>query len=106
MAKYLINASYTAEGFKGVMKDKASGRKAAIEKALSSVGAKLDAIYYAFGNHDVVLIVDAPDNATVMTIGLAACSTGLARTNTTPLLTVEEADKAIAKSVQYSGPGQ
>ena len=106
MAKYLINATYTAEGFKGVIKDKASGRKAAIEKALASVGAKLDGIYFTFGNQDVVLIVDAPDNATVMTVGLAACSTGLARTSTTPLLTIEETDQAIKKSVQYSGPGQ
>lgn len=106
MPKYLIHATYSAEGFTGVIKDKASGRKAAIEKALASVGAKLDAIYFTFGNHDVVLVVDAPDNVTVMSVGLSACSTGLARTSTTPLLTVEEADQAIKKSVQYRGPGQ
>ena len=106
MAKYLIQATYSAEGFKGVAKDKASGRKAALEKALASVGGKLDAIYYAFGDCDVVLIVDAPDNATVAAIGMAACSTGLARTSTTPLLTVAEADQAIQKSVKYSGPGR
>jgi uncharacterized protein with GYD domain len=106
MAKYLIQATYSAEGFKGVAKDKASGRKAALEKALASVGAKLDAIYYSFGEYDVLLIVDAPDNATVAAVGVAACSTGLARTSTTPLLTVAEADQAIKKSVKYSGPGQ
>jgi uncharacterized protein with GYD domain len=106
MAKYLIQATYSAEGFKGVAKDKASGRKAALEKALASVGAKLDAIYYSFGDYDVVLIVDATDNATVAAVGMAACSTGLARTSTTPLLTVAEADQAIKKSVKYSGPGQ
>jgi uncharacterized protein with GYD domain len=106
MPKYLIHATYSAEGFKGVVKDKASGRKAALEKALASVGAKLDAFYYSFGDYDVVLIVDAPDNATVMSVGLSACSTGLARTSTTPLLTVEEADQAIKKGVKYRGPGQ
>jgi len=106
MAKYLIQATYSAEGFKGVAKDKASGRKAALEKALASVGAKLDAIYYAFGDCDVVLIVDAPDNATVASFGMAACSTGLARTSTIPLLTVDEADQAVKKGITYRGPGQ
>ena len=106
MAKYLIQATYSGEGFKGVAKDKASGRKAALEKALSSAGAKLDSMYYSFGDHDVVLIVDAPDNATVAAVGMAACSTGLARTSTTPLLTIEEADQAVKKSVKYRGPGQ
>ncbi|HEV2247019.1 MAG TPA: GYD domain-containing protein [Terriglobia bacterium] len=106
MAKYLIQANYSAEGFKGVAKDKASGRKAALQKALASAGAKLDAIYYSFGDCDVVLIVDAPDNATVAAFGMAACSTGLARTITTPLLTIDEADQAIEKGIKYRGPGQ
>ncbi|HET7212105.1 MAG TPA: GYD domain-containing protein [Terriglobia bacterium] len=106
MAKYLIQATYSAEGFKGVAKDKASGRKAALEKALAGVGAGLDAIYYSFGDYDVVLIVDAPDNATVAAVGMAACSTGLARTSTIPLLTIEEVDQAVKKSVKYRGPGQ
>jgi uncharacterized protein with GYD domain len=106
MAKYLVHATYTAEGFKGVIKDKASGRKAAVEKAMASVGAKLDAMYFSFGDYDVVLIVDAPDNVTVAAVSMAASSTGLARTSTTPLLTIEEADQAIKKGVQYRGPGQ
>lgn len=106
MAKYLIHATYSAEGFKGVIKDSASGRKAEVEKAMASVGAKLEAMYFSFGDYDLVLIVDAPDNATLMSVGLSACSTGLARTSTIPLLTVEEADQAIKKSANYRGPGQ
>lgn len=106
MAKYLIQANYSAEGSKGVANDKASGRKAALEQALASVGAKLDAIYYSFGDCDVVLTVDAPDNATVAAFGKAACSTGLARTTTTPLLSIDEADQAIKKGIKYRGPGQ
>lgn len=106
MAKYLVRATYSAEGFKGVLKDKPSGRRAAVEKAMASVGAKLEAMYFAFGDHDVVMIVDAPDAASLMAVGLSACSTGLARTSTIPLLTTEEADQAVKKSVQYRGPGQ
>lgn len=106
MPKFLVRATYSAEGFKGVLKDKASGRKAAVEKAMASVGAKLEAMYFAFGDHDVVMIVDSPDSASLMAVGLSACSTGLARTSTIPLITVEEADQAIKKSVQYRGPGK
>jgi len=106
MAKYLVRATYSAEGFKGVLKDKPSGRKSAVEKAMASVGAKLEAMYFAFGDHDAVMIVDAPDAASLMAVGLSACSTGLARTSTIPLLTTEEADQAVKKSVQYRGPGQ
>lgn len=106
MAKYLVRATYSAEGFQGVIKDKASGRKAAVEKALAGVGAKLEAMYFSFGDQDVVMIIDSPDAPSLMAIGFSACSTGLARTSTTPLLTIEEADQAVAKSVQYRGPGR
>jgi uncharacterized protein with GYD domain len=106
MPKYLIQASYTTEGLKGLVKDKASGRKAAIEKALGSVGAKMECFYYSFGNHDVVLVVDGPDNISAAALAFSVCATGLAHTKTTPLLTVEETDKALQKSVSYKGPGK
>jgi uncharacterized protein with GYD domain len=106
MPKYLIQASYTAEGLKGVMKDKASGRKAAIEKAIASVGGKLESMHYSFGKYDVVLIAEAPDNVSVAALNFGVCATGLARTLTTPLLTIEETDKVVAKAVTYKAPGQ
>ena len=52
MAKYLVSACYTAEGLKGLTKDKAAKRKQAIEQALATVGGKLDAIYWALGEDD------------------------------------------------------
>jgi len=106
MAKYMIQASYTAEGLQGLMKDKASGRQAAVTKMLKSVGGKLDAIYYCFGDYDVVVIADAPDNVTAAAVSLTACASGLVRIKTTPLLTVKETDAALAKSPAYRGPGQ
>jgi uncharacterized protein with GYD domain len=53
MPKYLIEASYTAEGMRGLAKDKGSGRQAAAQKALAGVGGKLEAMYFAFGETDV-----------------------------------------------------
>ena len=106
MPKYLIQASYTAEGLKGVQKDKASGRKAATIKAVESVGGKMESFYYALGPDDVVVIVDLPDNASAAALSITASASGLIHSKTTALLTVEEVDKALAKSVSFKAPGR
>lgn len=105
MARYLLEASYTAEGLKGLQKDKASGRQAAVAKTFASVGGKVESMYYVLGEHDVLLIVDVPDNVAIASVALKVCATGLVRTKTTPLLTIEEADRALKASVEYRAPG-
>jgi uncharacterized protein with GYD domain len=52
------------------------------------------------------LIVDAPDNTAIAALSLSVGQTGLVRVRTTPLLTVEEADQALAMSTKYRAPGQ
>ncbi len=105
MPKYLIQAAYTAEGLQGLQKDKASGRKQAVTKAVEGLGGKVDAMYFALGEHDVLLIVDMPDVVSGASLGIRVSSTGLVRTRTTPLLTIEETDRALAKTVDYRAPG-
>jgi uncharacterized protein with GYD domain len=90
MPKYLIEGSYSPEGLRAL----ASGRKAALQEALASVGGKLEAAYFAFGDTDVYVICECPDNVSAAGLSLAASSTGLVRTRTTPLLTIEETDRA------------
>ena len=63
-------------------------------------------VHFALGEHDVVTIVDVPDIETVTALCLAASGSGLVRTKTTALLTVAEADKALAKKPKYRGPGK
>ena|SRR5215469_12996922 len=106
MPKYLIQASYTAEGLKGLQKDKASGRRSAVMSALEPLGGKLDAMYYALGEHDVFAVVDLPDTQTITALSVAVSASGMVRTSTTALLTVEEADKALAKAISYRPPGK
>jgi uncharacterized protein with GYD domain len=106
MPKYLIQSSYSAEGLKGLQKDKASGRKAAAIAATESVGGKLEALYYVLGEDDLIAIIDMPDNVSASALSLAVSGTGLVRTKTTALLTVEEVDKALQKNVSYRGPGR
>lgn len=106
MAKYMIQAAYTAEGLQGLLRDKASGRRAAVSRALEALGGKLESIYYSFGDYDVLVIADVPDNVTAAAVGLNVSSSGLVRTRTTPLLTVDEADKALQKTIEYRAPGR
>jgi uncharacterized protein with GYD domain len=106
MPKYMIQASYTSEGLKGLAKDKAAGRKAAVEAALKNLKGKVESFYFTFGCDDVVLIVDAPDNTAAAAMSLQASASGLVRLRTTPLLTVEEVDRALALPTQYRAPGK
>jgi len=106
MPKFLLQGSYTAEGLKGLAKDKATGRKASVTAALQTAGVMVESFYFSFGSDDVVLIVDAPDNATATAVSIAVSSTGLISLHTTPLLTATEVDAALAKKVTYTPPGR
>ena len=105
MPKFLIEASYTAEGLRGLQKDKASGRREAVTAATRALGGKVEGLYYALGKDDVIAIVDMPDTASVAALCIAVSASGMVRTTTTALMTVEEADQAIAKTVKYRPPG-
>jgi uncharacterized protein with GYD domain len=106
MPKYLVVASYTAEGVKGVLKDGGSKRRQAAESALKSVGGKVDAFYFAFGEHDVYAIIDAPDNVSIAAASLAIGASGAVQTKTVVLLTPEEIDQATKKTASYQAPGR
>ena len=106
MPKYLIQASYTTEGIQGLVKDSASGRRADVQSAVKALGGKVDAFYFAFGADDVIIILDLPDNVTAAAVGLTTSGSGAVRVRTTPLLTVEEVDKALEVKMLYRAPGQ
>jgi uncharacterized protein with GYD domain len=71
MAKYLIIAAYTAEGAKGLLKDSGTKRRQAAEQAIKSAGGTMEAFYFAFGDDDAYVIVDAPDHASIAAASLA-----------------------------------
>lgn len=106
MPKYLLEASYTAEGLKNLQKDRAEGRVAAIKTALQSVGGKLESVYWTMGERDVILIADCPDVTAVAALSIAASASGMVRGKTTQLLTPAEVDEALQKGIKYRAPGQ
>ena len=106
MPKFLIQASFTVDGLKGLQKDKASGRQAAVTKAVEALGGKLEAYYFSLGEYDAFAVLDLPDHVNATALSLAVSATGLVRTKTTALLSVEETDKALQMAVAYRGPGK
>jgi uncharacterized protein with GYD domain len=106
MAKYLLQASYTAEGAKGLLKDGGTKRRAAVEETVKGLGGKLDATYFALGEHDAYVIVDLPDHVALTAVSLAVNASGAVRVKTTVLMTPEEVDQAVRKTVKYRAPGK
>ena len=106
MPKFLIQATYTPEGIRGLQKDKASGRAEVIAKAAQSMGGNLESMHFALGADDVIAILDLPDASAAAAISTAVSASGLVRARTTLLLTVTEMDEALGRSPAYRGPGQ
>jgi uncharacterized protein with GYD domain len=105
MPKYLIEASYTLEGVKGLRSAGGSSRRAAVADAVQGVGGSLESFYFAFGDSDAHVIVDLPDNEAATAVALTVNSAGGATVKTTVLLTPEEVDAAAKRSVDYRPPG-
>jgi uncharacterized protein with GYD domain len=105
MAKFLIEATYTLEGVRGLQSAGGSSRRDAVAKALESAGGSLESFHFGFGSADAYVIAEAPDNVTAAAIALTVNATGGATVNTIVLLTPEEVDAAAQKSISYVPPG-
>jgi uncharacterized protein with GYD domain len=106
MPKYLFEARYTADGAKGLAREGGSGRRAAIARTVESAGGKLEAAYFAFGDVDVYMIVDLPDNISATAVSLAANQSGFVASKTIVLMTADEMDQAAKKVIDFRPPGR
>ena len=105
MPKYLVMASYTAEGVKGVQGAGGASRREAVAEMVEGMGGQLESFYFGFGEHDAYVIADLPDNASAAAVSLAVNAAGGATSRTVVLLTPDEVDKAAGMSVAYRPPG-
>jgi uncharacterized protein with GYD domain len=105
MPKYLIQANYVGEGLKGLLKEGGTSRRA-VEKLFGSVGGKVESFYYAFGDTDLFVVGDVPDNVSAAALSLVVNAAGTATAKVTVLLTPEEIDAAAKKTLAYRPPGQ
>ena len=76
MPKYLVEVSYVGDGIRGLREEGGSARRAAVEMACASVGGTVEAFYFAFGDADLVTILDLPDNVAAAGIALLVAASG------------------------------
>ena len=105
MPKYLIQASYTNEGVKGIQSAGGSARRDAVKSALEGVGGSLESFYFGFGDADAYVTADLPDNQSAAAVAITVNAAGGAVVKTVVLLTPEEVDAAAQQSVDYRPPG-
>jgi uncharacterized protein with GYD domain len=105
MPTFLVQASYTPEGLQGVEREGGTGRRAATEKLVESLGGRVESFYFAFGSDDVIIIAELPDTKTAAALGLAVNAEGDIHSRTTVLISPEELDAAAKTTVAFRAPG-
>lgn len=105
MAKYLVKASYTAEGAQGVQSAGGTSRRDAVAKMAEGLGGRLESFYFAFGETDAYVVLDLPDNRTAAAASIAVNTSGGATSEVVVLLAPEDVDEAAKMSVDYRPPG-
>jgi uncharacterized protein with GYD domain len=106
MPKYLIEAKYTPEAVRGLKEAGAASRLAAVNEMCAGVGGGVDSFHFAFGKVDAYVVCDLPDDEAAAAVAFTVGASGLTTVRTIKLLTIEEADAALARSVAYRTPGK
>ena len=69
--------------------------------AVEGLGGRIESAYYAFGEHDIILTVEMPDNTKAAAMALAVGAGGaVSAYTTTVLLTPEEAVQAMSEAAE------
>ena len=107
MPHYMITGSYNADGAKALLVEGGTARVAEAQSLIESLGGTLEAMYFAYGQDDIVGICEMPDAASAAAASLAVSSSGAVNVHMTPLLTAGELDAAsgIVQNAQYRAPG-
>ncbi|MEA2487231.1 MAG: hypothetical protein QOF16_885 [Actinomycetota bacterium] len=106
MAKYLLEASYTAAGMAGVLKEGGTSRRNAVEKLIQNLGGTLESFDFAFGDNDIYIVATFPSNVDAAAVAMNVGAAGAATLKTNVLLSPEEIDQATEKTVEYRAPGK
>ena len=105
MPKYLYQANYTSAGIQGLLQEGGSSRRQVFYDLAQEQGGELESFYYAFGGADLYMVFDLPDATTAAAISLAITAGGALSISTVQLITPEEIDAAVTRTVNYRPPG-
>jgi uncharacterized protein with GYD domain len=98
MPNYLLQATYTPEAWAGMVKNP-QNRLDAVRPVIEKLGGKIEGGWLAFGNYDIVLVCQLPNNVSAAAFSMAASAGGAVKAvKTTPLMTIEEAMEAMRKA--------
>jgi uncharacterized protein with GYD domain len=98
MPSYLVQASYSSEALKALIASP-QDRTVVVAKAIKGLGGKLIGNWLSFGDYDVTLIMEMPDNISAAAMALAAAAGGSLKSfKTTPLMSIEDAMAALKKA--------
>jgi uncharacterized protein with GYD domain len=106
MPKYLVEASYSPDGIKGLKSEGGSARVAATKALIEGLGGSLECFYFAFGETDAFIVADLPDNETIAAVQMAVNGSGTIRSRTVVLLTPGEMDGAAKRNVPFHPPAE
>ena len=98
MAYYMIQAAYTSEAVAKLVR-RPQDRLGSIRPMFKKLGGSLEGAWFAFGDYDIVLIAEIPNNVSAAALALAVAAGGALRAlKTTPLLTAKEGVAAMRKA--------
>jgi len=98
MADYMLQISYSTAAYAALIKHP-ENRVEAIRKVVEKLGGKLGGFWFSFGDHDLVGMLEMPDNVSAAAFSMAISAGGACKhVKTTPLLRVEEAMDAMKKA--------
>ena len=108
MAHYLIEVAYTAEAWAAQVSNP-QNRIEAIRPVIERLGGRIESVYYAFGDYDVVGIMDMPDNVSAAAFSVAvSAGGGVKAIRTIPLMAIEDGIQVMRKAAGagYRPPGR
>jgi uncharacterized protein with GYD domain len=108
MSLYMYQASYTPESISAQIRDP-KDRLDAMKPVTDAIGVKVLASGYPFGEYNLVVVFEAPDDTAVAALALAVAAGGAEKSaKTTKLLTgaewVEALRRAQSVAPQYRPP--
>ena len=107
MSIYMIQASYTS-GAWGRLVQRPENRMEALKPVIETLGGRLLDWYYSFGEFDVMLLIEVPDNVKAAAASMAVAAGGAVKAiTTTPLMSADDGFDALllAQGAGYRPPG-
>ena len=94
MPTYVVLSKWTNQGIQSVKQS--PSRLDAGRKAFEAAGVKMKDFYMVMGQYDMVIVVDAPDDATLAKATLSLASAGNIQTETLRAFTEDEYKKIVS----------